>query len=336
MRPHVLLAAALIWLCASQAQAQSPVVTQAVSFRVTNPLEPLFPRTVRGTMYLPAGTPHCSKTAVLLLHGLSYGAWVWDFPVQADTYSIARTLAAHGFVAVAVDELGYGASDHPNGANLTVQAYGEITSQLVSALRGARYSANDRISFGRVVLFGHSAGTEMSELAAGLHGGVDGLIAGAYSHFPSAGILLSVLTQDSPRALLQPYIYFDGTPDQRARDMFVLSIADPAVVAQDTASANLTPSGEILTIGNQPSRAAVPLITAPVLLLFAEQDDLFPPSVAGVSYAQAELALFTGSADRSLQVVPDDGHTFMLHPNAPATQQRVIDWLTPRLPACAP
>lgn len=335
MRSHLVLLGAALLCSAPPALAQSGVITEPISFRVTNPLEPLFPRTVRGTLYLPANAPRCAQTVVLLMHGLSYGAWAWDFPLQPGTYSMARVLAANGYPAVAVDELGYGTSDHPNGQTLTVQSYGELTAQMVSALHTARYSAAGAVAYQKVVLFGHSAGSEMSELAAGQHGGVDGLIAGAYSHFPSAGILLSVLTQDSVQAALHPYIYFDGTPDQRARDMFNLAVADPAVVDQDTSKANLTPSGEILTIGNQPSRAVLPLITAPTLLLFAENDDLFPPSVAGVDFATAELALFVAAMDRSVQVVPEDGHTFMLHPNGPQTQQRVLEWLGPRFPACA-
>src|SRR5438477_350193 len=94
-------------------------------------------------------------------------------------------------------------------------------------------------------LFTRTVRGKLYEPAAGLHGNVDGLIAGAYSHTPSAGILLSVITQDTPQALLNPYIYFAGTPQARAQDMYNLAVADPAVVSEDTQLANLTPSGEI-------------------------------------------------------------------------------------------
>lgn len=323
---------AAIVLAAAPARADG-VVTQPVSFRVTNPLELLISRTVRGTLYMPASNPGCSASVVLLLHGLSYGAWAWDFPFDNGTYSMARALASNGYPALAIDELGYGASDHPNGRLLTAESYGAITSQLVSALRTGRYSASR--PFQRVILFGHSAGTEMAELAAGPLSGVAGLIAGAYTHFPSVGILLSVLTQDSVAALLHPYVYFDSNPLKRARDMYNLSTADPAIVDRDTQLANLTPSGEILSIAaNQPSRAVQPLITAPVLLLLAQNDALFPPEFLGISYAQLELALFVAAFDRSLYVVPASGHTFMLHPNAPQTQRVVIDWLGERYPTC--
>src|SRR5947207_490944 len=99
---------ALMLLLAAAPAAADTVVTAPLSFRVTNPLEPLFARTVRGTLYLPASTPRCNRTVVLLLHGLSYGAWAWDFPLDTSTYSMARALASRGFAAVAIDELGYG------------------------------------------------------------------------------------------------------------------------------------------------------------------------------------------------------------------------------------
>lgn len=122
------------------------------------------------------------------------------------------------------------------------------------------------------------------------------------------------------QAVLHRYIYFDSTPGQRASDMYNLAVADPAILSLDTSKANLTPAGEILSIGDQPSRAVLGAITVPVLLLLAQNDDLFPPSVAGVDYGALELALFAGAADRTLRVVPDDGHMFMRHPNAPASR----------------
>jgi len=178
-----------------------------------------------------------------------------------------------------------------------------------------------------VVLFGHSAGTEMSEIAAGLFGAGDGLIASSYTHFPSLGILLDVITSDTPRALLSPYIYFGGDPASRAMLMYDLTWADPAVVARDTQLAQLTPSGEILTISSQPSRAAQPLIHVPVLLIMAEHDVLFPPT-------PLELPLFLLALDKTSWVVPQSGHSFMLHPNAPVSQQVVGDWLAARYARC--
>lgn len=321
---------------AAQDTSTSAVHTRPVAFTVRNPLEPLWTRTMRGTLYEPATQLGCNRSVVVLLHGLSYARWAWDFPLEPETYSLARALAARGYPVVAVDALGYGSSDKPNGWNLTVETYGELTAQVVAQLRSGRYRSEAPVAYQHLALVGHSAGTEMAELAAGLHGNVDALVATAYTHFPSAGILLDVLAGDTPRALLSDYVYFGGTPERRKGYMYALDVADPDVVALDTQMAQQTPSGQILTINAQPSRSALPLITAPVLLVLAERDVLFPPSLLlEGDLAAAELALFVGSADKTVHVVPDAGHSFMLHPNAPAVHQLLGDWLgAGRLPAC--
>jgi pimeloyl-ACP methyl ester carboxylesterase len=69
-----------------------------------------------------------------------------------------------------------------------------------------------------------------------------------------------------------------------------------------------------------------------VLLVLAENDGVFP-----VEDGSKELALFTGSDDKSLHVIPEAGHTFMLHPNAPDFHDALADWLDARqqaMPKC--
>jgi pimeloyl-ACP methyl ester carboxylesterase len=178
---------------------------------------------------------------------------------------------------------------------------------------------------------GHSAGSEIVELAAGLYGGVDAVIPTGYEHAVD-GVSSEWLTRawipgDGARALQSDYEEFEkGYRDQ---DMYNLDVADPAVVAQDDALANLTPSGEIGSISEQPSRSVMGNIKVPVLLVLGEKDALFPSSAA-----QEELGLFSGSTDKQVYVVPDSGHVIALHPNAPQTNQVIGDWLAARVPAC--
>jgi pimeloyl-ACP methyl ester carboxylesterase len=314
------------------------VVAEAVSFQVTNPPEIGPSYTVRGFLYRSSDAPACSTSVMLLLHGLSYGYWAWDFEpgTYGDTYSVARTLAAAGYPAVAIDELGYGASDHPDGYTLTVQSYAAITSQIVSALRAGDYTATAPTSFTHVGLVGHSAGTEISELAAGIFGGIDALVATSYTHFPSQRIVQDFYTGDVVRATRGDYEYFGDTAAQRSEYMYnqdpVDGVADPAVVARDNELAYDTPSGEVFSISNQPSRWAMGAIRVPVLLLLAEKDLLFP-----VEFGDEELALFVGAADKTLSVASKAGHSFMLHNNAAAANAEIVGWLQARpdaIPAC--
>jgi pimeloyl-ACP methyl ester carboxylesterase len=104
--------------------------------------------------------------------------------------------------------------------------------------------------------------------------------------------------------------------------MYNLANADPAVVAWDTAHANLTPSGEVLSLGVQPSRLVLPLIQVPVLLVLADGDALFPASGAA-----GEMLLFTATKDKTLIVAHNDGHAFMLQRNGAVALTKIADWL---------
>lgn len=78
---------------------------------------------------------------LLLLHGTAGGAWGWDFPIRPEKYFVARNLAAAGYPAVAIDELGYAGSDHPNGRTLTIPSYADINAQIIEQLRAGSYQA---------------------------------------------------------------------------------------------------------------------------------------------------------------------------------------------------
>lgn len=307
------------------------LVVSEVTFTVTNPLAPGETFTVAGSLVRAAGEP-CGDSVMLLTHGLSYGRWAWDFPVDTETYSTARTLARAGYPAVTIDKLGYGAPDDHDGYRLTVQSYAAITDQIVRALRTGGYAGGDGTSFAAVGLVGHSAGTEISELAAGLYGSADVLVATAYTHFPSQQIVEDFATSEIPRALQDDYIYFGETEEHRIWHMYHAPGADEHIMDADLALANLTPSGEILSISNQPSRWVMGLIDVPVLLVLAEHDTIFP-----VENGPDELLLFASSTDRSLHVVEGAGHTWMLHHAGPATNAAIVDWLDARdaLPSCA-
>lgn len=316
------------------------VAVSPVAFEVENPLTPGETWTVRGDLF--AGEHTCTSHVLLLLHGLSYGRWAWDFPLEPDTYSTARALARAGYAAVAIDQLGYDASAgdsdptgrRANGYTLTIQSYAHIAAQIADQLRAG---SSGTPAFEQVGLVGHSAGTEIAEYTAGLYGNVDLVVATGYHHFPSQRIVVDFLTGDVVRAALGDYEYFGDTPEQRNEYMYHLPVADPAVVAADRDLANLTPSGQVWTIASQPSRVLLPLIDVPVLLVLAENDLLFPPAsdhVEGFDNTSAELSLFASSPDASAYVIPEAGHSFMLHPNAPQTNAAITSWLDERLPAC--
>jgi pimeloyl-ACP methyl ester carboxylesterase len=284
-----------------------------VTFQVANPIENGAVRTIAGSRYDP---PCGASTVVLLQHGLSYTKEVWDVP----GYSVARALTAAGYAVIAIDRLGYGQSKLPDGYRVTHEAYADMTRQIVSQLRH---------EFRRVVLGGHSAGGGITLLTQGLFGSGDAIMVLGWHHRPSDEIVADFMTGDIPRAMQHDYEYFLGTPGHRA-EMLYNDAADPDVVRADMERAVLTPSGEILTIGKQPSRFVAQNIRVPVFLQLAERDRIFDPK-----YADGERQLLSNSPSVTVDLVPAAGHGFMLHRTGPAATARLVDWLRARPEASA-
>jgi pimeloyl-ACP methyl ester carboxylesterase len=293
--------------------ARAPALTrgvgllkQRVEFTVKNPAENGASRQIVGYRY---DTFCTSPTAILLMHGLSYTKEAWDFP----GYSVAQKLAAAGYAVFAIDRLGYGESKLPNGYGVTFEAYGDMAHQIVDQIRG--------LGFQHVVLGGHSAGAGETEYEAGMYGGVDAIMALGWHHRPSNQVGQDFFTGDNPRALQSDYEYFLGTPQHRA-EMFYNADADEAVVEADTKAAVLTPSGEILSIGIQPSRFVVGNIKVPVFLQFADGDRLFEPQ-----YADMHKGEFRSAPSVTVDMVTDAGHTFMLTKDGRIGADHMVDWL---------
>jgi pimeloyl-ACP methyl ester carboxylesterase len=291
------------------------LLKQPVEFTVKNPDEGGAARTIVGYRY----DTFCSaSTAVLLLHGLSYTKETWDFP----GYSVARKIAEAGYAVFAVDRLGYGESKLENGYRVTHEGYADMAHQMVEQLRAQGFS--------HVVLAGHSAGAGTTELAAALYGGVDAIMALGWHHRPSNQLGQDFFTSDYLRAAQDDYEYFLGTPQHRA-EMFYTATASRDVVLADTEAAVDTPSGEIFSIGKQPSRLVVGQIKVPVFLQFGDGDRLFE-----VEYAEMHAEEFRSSPSVTVDIVPDAGHTFMLTKNGLAGTDRMANWLAsrPEAPTC--
>lgn len=299
-----------------------------VSFSVTNPAEPTIPRTVRGSLYLPPGRVSC-RGVQLVLPGFSYGAYVFDLPGRPD-YSYARTLAAAGYPVVTVDLLGYGASDRPNGYTLSNEGYGTMASQMVTQLRAGSYTGETTPSFERVVLGGHSIGGEIAEFEAGTYQDVDALIPMAIASDVSPEARNAYRDYNIPQAWRSDYIYWFGTPEVREGLFYQADQADPAVIAEDRRLASLVPSGQTLSVLARGAQKVLDRIRVPVLLVFAERDEITP-----LSLADSEAKRFSASRDVTVHIVPRAGHAFPLHLNRQEAFAGVVRWLAVR-PAIAP
>ena len=66
-------------------------------------------------------------------------------------------------------------------------------------------------------------------------------------------------------------------------------------------------------------------INTPVVMLFGNQDKLFPPPAAA-----NHRTFFTGSNDVTLHEIDQAGHTLMLQRTAPEFRRKLSDWLKAR------
>ena len=302
----------------SRAPAQTRgvgLLKQPVEFTVKNPAENGASHRIVGYRYDGFCT---SPTAILLMHGLSYTKESWDFP----GYSVAQKLASAGYAVIAIDRLGYGESKLANGYNVTHEAYADMAHQIVGQLR--------KQGFPHVVLAGHSAGAGTTELEAGLYHDVDAIIPMGWHHRPSNQLGQDFFTGDYLRAAQGELRVLPRHAAAPGRDV-LHGHRRPGRGGGRHQGGVDTPSGEIFSIGKQPSRFVVGTINVPVFLQFGDSDRLFE-----VQYAQMHAQEFRSSPSVTVDIVKDAGHTFMLTANGPAGIDHMVDWLKsrPETPSC--
>ena len=245
--------------------------------------------------------PFCqSKTAVLLLHGLSYTKEAWDFP----GYSVAQEIAKAGYAVFAFDRLGYGESKLENGYMVTHEAMAGQANQVIQQLREQ--------GFEHVVLGGHSAGAGATEFLAGVFGGVDAIMASGLAspaveparpgllhrrHAPGPAGRLRVLPRHArsigPRCSTSP------TPTRRWwRPTPRPPCPRPAGRSSPSTSSRRVSSSAGSLCRSSSSSAA--------------KDRLFE-----LEYAKMHAGEFRSSPSVTVDVVPGAGHTFMLTEGRP-------------------
>lgn len=311
-------------------KSDSKVTVTPIDFEVSNQLEPGSSYTLRGFLYEPKGKEGCKASILQANHALTTGAWYWDIPYEQQKYSIARKVAASGIPFLALNKLGYGqpnhpfrASDRPPGHTVTVEALADASHQVTQQLKAKGY--------GKVGLIGHSAGSEESELAAGLYQDVDALILSGFTHLATTRFTNQLVTREIPRSFGDDYPFFFGDHNTRDSFLFTKNI-DPKLVKALHPLVNETPAGEIQSIGPQVSRAVAPLISAPVLTLIAEDDEIFSKDIAPL-----DKDLFLSSSDVTFNNYPGIGHGLEFHTGGPQITKDVVTWLKARpkaMPSC--
>ncbi|RJQ80795.1 alpha/beta fold hydrolase [Pseudonocardiaceae bacterium YIM PH 21723] len=282
---------------------------------------------IAGLLCVPDG----ATSIQLLVPGGTYNRAYWEYENQGVSYRKAQN--GHGFATLSLDRLGTGKSTIPNSLTVTVTSQARAIGEVVAALRPR---------FGKVVLVGHSIGTEivLTEAAKfgrlGMPGRVDGVVGTGLTHhinLLNAGPVfttlipakLDPLLAAQRSGLLNDLGYVTTAPGAREADFHRLDpVTLPGALEYDESTKDVTTLGEALeTVANTNLLAQMTRqIDTPVLLGMGSLDKIFCLPLTGTDCSTPEGLLasegpyFSAAARLRTFVVPQYGHSFNFAPTA--------------------
>jgi pimeloyl-ACP methyl ester carboxylesterase len=336
------------------------VKVATVCFGVTNPAGGQ--STLYGLRYTDSRRPVDAATpAIVLVHGIASSTENWDF---SPTWSVARALAAAGYVVYSYDRLGYAKSsyfDHAGGGlTLTTaqhraelhQIVGEVKDGSYATTRASDCSLTGRTDLGRghrggagthrgvvrndrVVIIGHSAGGwivagypgEYHDVAAMIQADINGSNAQ-----PPAG------TPKPPPSTGGGFTPDPNHPDyfeffqtrQNCEDFNTYPPGEVPYVVQIACTPPFleSPFGEITDIATMYAENDTSISqigpSIPVLLTSGEQDTTDPPVDADADFAYYKQHC---GCDVTQLLLPETAHLFMVHQTLPIWINDVYRWL---------
>ena len=284
---------------------------------------------------------HGPRAATLYLAGWDGGEWNWRFRA-VPAYDYAARMARRGFVSVTIDQLGYGASGHPEGQYNCVGGQADIAHQIIGQLRAGTYSTNrgKPVAFSRIVLGGHDLGGLIAELEAYSFKDVDGLMVFTYQNQGATPFVLGIAANASARCTAggEPaypggpggYVYYPQKSDwPTLMPNSTRAVIAGAIAARQRNACGLLPSlGESMAFtyaGGQTGLTGLSEIEIPVLLVLGASDPVWTHD----GFFQ-EARYFTGTDDVSAVLLPRTGHFEMLDRRAAGFRAVVARWLRER------
>jgi pimeloyl-ACP methyl ester carboxylesterase len=317
-----------------------------VCFSVTNPAGGR--STLYGLRYTDRGARHDASTpAIVLVHGIASSTQNWDF---SPTWSVARALAAAGYVVYSYDRLGYAKSsyfDHPGGGfTLTTAAHRAELHDVVQEVKNGDYTTSagrdcsapqrpGRVGSPRVVIIGHSAG---GWIVSGYPGTYHDVAAMVQADINASG------AQPPPGTPVPPGPPVSTTPDpdhpdyfeffQTRQDCENFNVHPPGAVEYVVQIACAppfldSPFGEVqdFPVKFAQNDAAISMIgpSIPVLLTSGDHDGVDPPVLAQADYEYYKQHC---DCDVTKLLLANTAHLFMVHQSLPVWVNSTVDWLT--------
>ncbi len=280
--------------------------------------------------------PAAGKTVQLLLHGSTFARYYWDFPYQTEHYSYVRSATKRGYATFNLDRIGNGASDHPDGNLVDIDANAFVVHQVVQALHAGQVASR---KFQKVIVVGHSMGSSTAiNYAGSFPGEADGIILTGFLHDANFDFINSVLLPAFYPATFDPkfagqfpnFDYLTTVPGSRGGVFYYLPNVDPEVLALDESLKQTTTIGELNT---GPAMSFDPIslqIEGAVQIVLGEFDPIFCGNHVNCSDKAAvqnyEQGFYSASACVETAVINDAGHNLNLQTNADAAYDQMLSW----------
>jgi pimeloyl-ACP methyl ester carboxylesterase len=274
---------------------------------------------VASAAYFRGGTR--GKLLEIAIHGITYDHRYWDAPsIHGVDYSYAHFMAEQGHVVLAIDQLGAGRSDRPNGDFLNLKESASVVKSLVARFRTRQNPLG--VAFDKIVLVGHSFGSLTAIRAQAECGCADGVVVtGWLNDTPPPidpaifGPLLAEPYVIVPTALREGLFYFAET-------------ADPDMIAFDNQRMRTSLSrGQLIDLigaltSNPTSAVYAAPIEVPVLIQIGQADTLMSANTVS-----EEDTLYGQSPAVTTQELPNLGHSMNLHRNHLEGWTYIESWL---------
>lgn len=329
-----------LFFSASPGQVHADSNVNCAQQTVSVTLSPLNPTVYHVVTWLCSRGSPTGKTVQVLVHGSTYDHTYWDFPsADPQKYSYVKQITDAGYVALNIDRIGTGMSDHPAALDVTLQSNTYVLHQLIQGLRNGTIGGT---SFAKVLLIGHSFGSVVVLTEAAQFADVDGVATTGIMHAVNATGAAAIFTSFYPvgsdpkfaRSNL-PLGYLTSLPGIRKPDFYNPDDADASIIAQDETLKQTITDSELATAlaGLSPTDSL--LIHVPVLVVVGEKDITvcgLLVSCANAATIVARESLFY-SSHTCLEgfVLPASGHSINLHFNADQWFQAATSWANRRI-----
>ncbi|WP_406639228.1 alpha/beta hydrolase [Amycolatopsis sp. WGS_07] len=286
--------------------------------------------TMHGTLCYPG---EGDAPLQVLVAGGTYNSSYWsdlDTPRSPPGRSYVANALAHGHATLALDRIGTGRSSHPSSGLVTGRAQAEAVHQVIAR---ARAGSLDGRRYRQIVLTGHSLGSMIAVMVAGLHPrDANAVVLTGYSHRVDPAQVAASLAAMHPAAEegrpLDPG-YLTTRPGLRATLFHAAGDADPAVTRAEEAAKDVGSATELADAASIGTAAATSrAITAPVIEVAGGHDSWACAAVdcrSADAFRAAEQPNYTRPLTTWL--LPDAGHAATLAADRDRANRAITRWL---------